>query len=445
MQTPNKDNYFVFHPFTAMKNFYEDPLIFSNGHGSLITDVHHRTFINSISGLWNLCLGLGNQEIIQAITEQLTSLSYASLFRMGHDIASVYARELVRVLPGELRRIFFTSNGSEAVETMIKIARQYQKLRGKEGKYRIICFKRAYHGVSYGALSASGFEEDQEMFSPLLPGFIHTDPPYCLRCAFHQKVDSCRVECVKQIEELIKRHGEETISGLMFEPILGFGGFIVPPDKFYRELQKLLSKYDILLMLDEVTTGFGRTGKLFACEHWGLRPDMISLGKAMGGGYMPLGAAAFSDKIFNEFLNAGARFNHGSTFSGHPASCAAGRKVLEIYLRDKIVDRVRELEEELFARFHQLQELSCVAEVRGKGAMLAIEFVKDRKKLEPLDAETMYKLVREILQWGVLVHLSGNCIFLLPPLNMDLKYLKKIHNTIVKSIKEVLNIGIIAV
>ncbi|HHT49811.1 MAG TPA: aspartate aminotransferase family protein [Firmicutes bacterium] len=327
--------YHIWHPFTNMNVFYEEPLIFTEGHGSLLKDVNNKTYINALSGLWNTAFGLGDQEVIDAITAQLKNISYASLFRMGHAIAQRYAEKLFQVLPGNLSKVFFTSNGSEAVETMIKATRQFYKLQGKHGKMNIICLRRAYHGVSYGALSASGFTEDQEMYAQLLPGFIHIEPPYCYRCPYHRKVDDCQTECAREIENVIQKVGIDKIAAFMMEPILGFGGFIVPPDKFHEELIKILRKYDILLLMDEVTTGFGRTGKFFACEHWGLSPDMMALGKAISGGYIPLGATVFSEEIYHTFLRAGVtgRFAHGSTYSGNPAACAAGEKMLEIYQR----------------------------------------------------------------------------------------------------------------
>jgi adenosylmethionine-8-amino-7-oxononanoate aminotransferase len=444
MNELNQDNYFVWHPFTNMAQFYEDPLIFKEGHDSLIQDTANHTFINSISGLWNMSLGFGNQEIIDAISDQLSRLPYASLFRMGHEAAQNYAAELVKILPGDLNKVFFTSNGSESVETMIKAARQYHRMRGKKEKYNIICLNRAYHGVSYGALSASGFPEDQEMYMPLLPGFIHIDPPYCLRCPYHKTKNSCGMECAKKIEEVIEEYSEDKIAGFLMEPVLGFGGFIIPPDEFFVELKKILAKHDILFMLDEVTTGFGRTGKLFAAEHWDLKPDMMSMGKAMSAGYLPLGAAAFTDKVFSQFSGERYidRFNHGSTFSGHPACCAAGQKVLEIYLRDNIIEKVRILEQEINAQFKEMEPLPCIGEIRIKGAMLALEFVTDKQSLNPVDSETMFKLAREMLQWGVLSHLSGNSMLIIPPLNMPVKYVSKIYNTICSSIKKVLKIDV---
>jgi adenosylmethionine-8-amino-7-oxononanoate aminotransferase len=438
------DNYKVWHPFTHMSQFFEDPLIFNSGNGSLITDSQNHTFINSISGLWNLSLGLGNKEIIDAITEQLNKLAYGSLFRMGHSAAMSYAEDLVKVLPGELNRVFFTSNGSEAIETMIKAARQYYKLKGNNEKYQIICLKRAYHGVSYGALSASGFEDDQQMYEPLLPGFIHIDPPYCLRCPYNKSKGHCQFECAKSVEEAILSVGPDHIAGYLMEPVLGFGGFIVPPDGYFEELKRVLSKYDILFMVDEVTTGFGRTGKLFACENWDLKPDMMAMGKAISAGYLPLGGVAFTDRVYNQFSGKRYvdRFNHGSTFSGHPACCAAGKKVLEIYQKNDILAKACELGNELIKSFKRFEKLPCVAEVRNIGVMVAIEFVEDKETLNPLNSETMYNITREIFQWGVLVHLSGNNILLIPPLTMPVTYVKKIYNTIAKSIKETLSIEV---
>lgn len=439
MKNLDKDNYYVWHPFTDMPDFYERPLLFKEGKDLLLRDTDNNTYINSISGLWNLSLGSGNQEIIKAMIEQLSVLQYASLFRMGHETACLYAEELVKTLPGGFKKVFFTSNGSEAVETMVKAARQYYRLSGKKEKYVIIGLKRAYHGVSYGALSASGIEEDQEMFAPLVPGFEHVEPPYCLRCPYNKKVQECNAECAKEIERVICKYGESRIAGFLMEPVIGFGGVIVPPEKYFEELKKILDKYDVLFMLDEITTGFGRTGKMLACEHWDLKADMLAVGKGMSGGYAPLGAALFTDEVFDRFSQSKkTRFNHGSTYSGHPVCCAAGRKVLEILLRDNIIQGVKEIEKELWKYFRRLNEASCVGEVRGKGAMLAVEFVRDKSTLAPLDFETMYKIIEVIIKWGVLVSLSGNNIIIMPPLTIERKYIRKIYNAVGMAVKQVL-------
>lgn len=439
MGTFTKNNYHVWHPFTDMPLFYEEPVLFKEAKDLLLSDVNNKKYINSISGLWNMNLGSGNREIIEAIIEQLSTLQYASLFRMGHETARLYAEELAKVLPGDLNKVFFTSNGSEAVETMIKAARQYYKLLGKKDKHIIIGLKRAYHGVSYGALSASGIEEDQQMFTPLVPGFEHIEPPYCLRCAFNKNVRNCNVECAKQLEDIICQHKVSRVAGFLMEPVMGFGGVIVPPDKYFTEIQRILDKYDVLFMLDEITTGFGRTGEMFASQHWGLKADMMAIGKGMSGGYMPLGAAVFTDEIFNKFAeNQNNRFNHGSTYSGHPLSCAAGIKVLEKLAEGNIIQGVKEVEKNMWEYFEPFQAFSCIGEIRGKGGMFAIEFVKDQSTLAPLDAETMYQIIRGIIRWGVLVSQSGNNIIIMPPLTIGSKYLKKIYNAIAITIKQVL-------
>ena len=402
-----------------MAEYASDPLVLDSGEGSLVREAEGHTFINSVAGLWNLSLGSGVAEIADAVHEQLLKLSYASLFRMGHSAADRYANELVEVLPTGLRHVFLTSNGSESVETMIKVARQFQRTQGNPQKTEIICLQRAYHGVSYGALSASGFPEDQDMYRPLVPGFHHVSPPYCLRCPFGKDPATCGDECSQQIEDTILARGEDHIAGFLMEPVLGFGGVIVPPDRYFQNLKRILDRYDdVLFMLDEVTTGFGRTGSMFAAEHWHLQPDMMSMGKAISAGYQPLGAAAFTSEIFSAFQGGAYkdRLNHGSTNSGHPAACAAGSAVLAIYRRDRIVDQARELGEALSMAFSRLRGHPLVAEVRQLGALVGIELVTDRETFNPLPSKTMESVVKKLVRWGILVHLSGNNLIFVPPL-----------------------------
>lgn len=414
--------YPLWHPFTHMSEYRKEPLVFELAEGSLIRDVGGRSYVNSVAGLWNLSLGSGNREIADAIHEQLLELSYASLFRMGHSAAASYAEELVAVLPGKVDHVFLTSNGSESVETMIKVARHYQRARGHEHKTEIICLERAYHGVSYGALSASGFPEDQEMYQPLLPGFHHVAAPYCLRCPFGEHPQTCADQCSGQVEETIQARGEDRIAGLLMEPVLGFGGVIVPPDRYFENLKRILNRHDILLMLDEVTTGFGRTGTMFAAEHWQLQPDMMAMGKAISGGYQPLGAAAFTEEIFSAFQGSAyeARLNHGSTNSGHPAACAAGRAVLAIYEREGVVGQAHALGEALSVAFARLRDNPRVAEVRQLGPLVGVELVSDPESLMPLSSEHMDGVVRALLRWGILAHLSGNNLIFVPPLVLPL-------------------------
>lgn len=415
------DGYHLWQPFTQMQTFLADErLVVQRGEGPYLFDAGGKRYLNLTSCLWNVPLGLGQREIIDAIAGQLQVLAYSSLFRAGHAPAVELARLVAAVAPGELNRVFFTSNGSESVEMLIKIARAYFRRKG-EHKHKVLSLRCAYHGVSYGALSASGFDDMKADFGPLPGGFRQIEPPYCYRCPFGLEYPQCKVQCACALEDAILEEDPDEVAMFLAEPVMGFGGVLVPPPEYFDVVAAICREYGVLLAVDEVTTGFGRTGRMFAVEHWQVRPDMMALGKAMSNGYFPLGAAVVTDEIWRQFLgpDSSTRLEDGSTNSGHPGACAAGRATIGMLLRDGHVERAAALGEFFLNRLRGLEDLPIVGQVRGLGMMLAVEFVLDRRTKQAPDPAWMARLVKACYAHGLWVHLSLNRILLLPPFILD--------------------------
>lgn len=415
------DGYHLWQPFTQMQTFLrEEGIIIEQGDGPYLVDVNGKEYLNMTSSVWNVPYGLGQDEIVDAISAQLKKLGYGSLLRAAHPEAIELAALVADITPGKLNRVFFTSNGSESIETGIKMARAYWAAKGSR-KHKVLSLKGAYHGCSYGALSASGFDDDKEGFHPLLPGFHQIEPPYCYRCPFGLKRDSCQLECAHALESAIIEHDPDEVALFLIEPVQGLHGVIIPSQDYFDVICRICDKYDVLLMVDEVTTGFGRTGEMFAVNHWNVEPDLMALGKAMSAGYWPLGATVATDEIWKQFLGSDnkSRFNHGSTFSGHPGGSAAGSTAINKMLNDNIAETAKRKGEYFYNKLRELDDLPIVGDVRGIGMMFAVELVRDRETKDPLDAELMKRIVMACFAGGVWVHVGGSTLMMLPPFIVD--------------------------
>jgi len=317
-----QDRAHVWHPLFQHQQLEDrDLLVIEEGHGTILTDADGNTYLDAYAGLWNVNVGYGRQEIAQAVQEQMNKLAFYPHSQINAP-ATQLATKLAQLLPGDLQHIFFSNSGSEANETAFKIARQYgrQKYPG-ENRYKIIARYQGYHGFTFGAMSATGQTGRRVKFEPLVPGFFHVDPPYCYRCPLKLEYPSCGIACVEEIEEVIRREDPSSVAAVIVEPIIGGGGVIIPPDEYLPRLRQICDQYGVLLILDEVITGFGRTGKLFACEHWDVTPDMITMAKGVSSGYLPLGACAVTPEIFETFLGAPEEkreLAQVSTYGGHP-------------------------------------------------------------------------------------------------------------------------------
>ncbi len=433
------DKSHVWHPLFQHQRLDEtDLIVFKSAHGTTLVDIDGREYLDAYSALWNVNVGYGRQEIADAVYEQIQQLPYYPHSQINVP-ATELAEQLANCLPGDLNHVYFCNSGSEANETAIKIARQYgRQTYPRENRYKIISRYRGYHGFTYGAMSATGQARRRKAFEPLAPGFHHAHPPYCYRCPLGLEPSSCNIECVNDIERIIQSEGPETVVAVIAEPIIGGGGVIVPPDDYFPKLRKICDDYGLLLILDEVITGFGRTGKMFACEHWDVQPDIITLAKGLTSGYIPLGACVTSTSVFNTFLGEpddNLEFSQVCTYGGHPVACAAGVANLKILQSERLSENAEKVGSYLLEKLMTLKDLQIVGDVRGKGLMLAVEFIKDNGV--HLETEVTNSIVARLRKKGVIVGKIGhavdepeNIIYIAPPLILTEAEADTIYNTL---------------
>lgn len=398
------DRAHVWHPMTQHSALQDRDIgVMREAKGATIVDGAGKEYLDAYAGLWNVNVGYGRQEITDAVTRQISTLPYYPHTRANEPAARL-AEKLAEILPGDLQYVFYSNSGSEANETAIKIARQYarQQYPG-ENRYKIISRYQAYHGFTYGAMSATGQVPRRRKFEPLAPGFIHVSPPYCYRCPIKLEYPSCRLACVEEFEEVIQREGPDTVAAIIAEPVIGGGGIIAPPDEYFPRLREICDQYGVLLIFDEVITGFGRTGKMFGAEHWDVVPDIVTMAKGITSGYLPLGATAVRPRVYDAFLGApeeNREFSQVVTYGGHPVCCAAGVANLEIIARERLWENSAKVGEYLQRRLKALDS-PRVGDVRGRGLMIAVELVDDDGA--PLDKPTIDKAHATIVEAGVLV------------------------------------------
>ena len=419
------DKAHVWHPLFQHQRLEETALaVLESAHGTTVVDVEGREYLDAYSALWNVNVGYGRQEIADAVYEQIQKLPYYPHSQINVP-ATILAEQLAACLPGDLNHVYFCNSGSEANETAIKIARQYgRQTYPGENRYKIISRYRGYHGFTYGAMSATGQARRRKAFEPLVPGFPHAHPPYCYRCPIGLDASTCGIACADDIERIIQGEGPETVIAIIAEPIIGGGGAIVSPDEYLPKLRQICDDYGLLLILDEVITGFGRTGKMFACEHWDVQPDLITLAKGLTSGYLPLGACVASTKVFNAFLgdtDENREFAQVCTYGGHPVACAAGIANLKILQEERLWENAEKVGIHLLSELETLCELPIVGDVRGKGLMIGVELIEtDGSHLATAKTN---QIVGHLREKGVIVGKIGhaveepeNIIYIAPPL-----------------------------
>ncbi|MGN6535552.1 MAG: aspartate aminotransferase family protein [Mesorhizobium sp.] len=409
------------------------PKVIMKGEGAEVTDIEGRTVLDAVGGLWNVNLGYSCDPIKKAIADQLSALPYYSGFRgtsTGPSIELAY--ELTQWFePEGMVRAFFTSGGSDSVETALRLSRQYWKIRGQADRTKFLALKKGYHGTHFGGASVNGNANFRRNYEPLLPGVFHTPAPWTYRNPFDES-DPVRLAqlCARAIEEEIAFQGADTIAAFIMEPVLGAGGVIVPPETFMPLVRDICDRHDILLIADEVVTAFGRTGAWSGSRLWGVKPDFMTIAKAITSGYFPLGATLISQKVADVFEADKTSFGaigHGYTYSGHPVGCAAGIAALAETKRLKLDENAAARGAELAKALEDLKARhALVGDVRSKGLMAGIELVSDRATKKPADKKTMGKVADAAYEAGVMLRVSGNMIILSPPLVITARDLAKI-------------------
>ena len=413
----------MWHPMTSPQDSKDHPpKIITGASGVCVTDIDGHTVVDGVGGLWNVNLGYSCQPVKDAITGQLDRLPYYSTFRgTSNDVAIELAYELSEFFaPDGQSRCFFTSGGSDSVETALRLARQYHKLRGDPGRVKFLSLKKGYHGTHMGGASVNGNANFRTAYEPLLPGCFHIPAPYTYRNPFNESDPEKLAQlCAAALEDEIAFQGADTIAAMIMEPILGAGGVIPPHKSFAPTVREICDRNGILLITDEVITGYGRTGAWSGARLWGIQPDMMCTAKAITNGYFPFGAMMLGEKMVQVFEdNPSAKIGHGYTYSGHPVGAAAALACLAETKRLNVIENAAARGTQLYEGCVALKEkYDIIGDVRGgHGLMTAIEMVSDQTTKAPIDAQTAAIVQEVTYQNGAMVRVSGPNVILSPPL-----------------------------
>jgi adenosylmethionine-8-amino-7-oxononanoate aminotransferase len=384
--------------FTRLSTYadHEVPVIV-RGEGSYVWDQHGRRFLDGLSGLFTVQVGHGRTELAEAAARQAATLGYFPIWSYAHPMAIELAARLADLSPGDVNRVFFTTGGSEAVESAWKLARNYFRVTGQPQRTKVISRNIAYHGTSMGALSITGIPALRVPFEPLVPGVRRSANTNRYRCRFCAAAPACTLACADDIEDIIEREGPSTIAAVFLEPVQNAGGCFVPADGYFQRVREICDRHGVLLVSDEVISAFGRLGHMFGCERFDYQPDIITCAKGLTSGYSPLGAMLCRDDLAEPFLSGPSSFSHGFTFAGHPVSCAVAMANLDIFDKEDLLGHVRANEAEFRGRLESLLDLPIVGEVRGAGFFYGIELVKDKDTKQSFDDEESETLLRGFL------------------------------------------------
>jgi beta-alanine--pyruvate transaminase len=436
-ENPNLSNFWM--PFTANRQFKTAPRLFKAAKGMYYTTVDDRSVLDATAGLWCVNAGHGRAEITEAVSRQLATMDYAPTFQMGHPLAFEAASKVAEFMPAGLDRIFFTNSGSESVDTALKIALAYHRARGEGQRTRFIGRERGYHGVGFGGISVGGIAPNRKAFSGnLMPHVDHL--PHTLNiaeCAFTRGQPTWGAHLADELERLVTLHDASTIAAVIVEPLAGSTGVLVPPKGYLQRLRDICTKYGILLIFDEVITGFGRLGAPTASEYFGVTPDLLTMAKAINNAAIPMGAVAASRAVHDAVINAGAanaiEFFHGYTYSAHPSAAAAAIATLDIYKRERLFERAKELSGAFEDAVHELRNSPHVKDIRNLGLVAGIE-------LEPrADAPgaRAYEVFLKCFEAGVLVRYTGDILAFSPPLIVDERQIDQIFSTVGDALRQV--------
>lgn len=447
------DKRYVWHPFTQMKEWAEEqPVIIAEGEGCYLTDINGKRYLDGVSSLWVNIHGHRKKEINDAIKAQLDKIAHTTLLGLGNLPAIELAEQLVKILPGSgghgraappLSRVFYSDNGSTAVEVALKMAFQYWKQKGVTGKSSFLSLNNAYHGDTLGAVSVGGVDIFHGVFGPLLFKTFRAPSPYCFRCELGRAYPDCGLACLQEMEELLRRHHQE-LAAVIIEPLVqAAGGMIVSPPGYLRGVRDLATKYGVLLIADEVATGFGRTGALFACEHEAVVPDIICISKGLTGGYLPLAATVATEEIYTAFLGDFRdlrTFFHGHSYTGNPLGCAAALACLEVFRNEKTIEAIGPKTALFGEELRAMTGMDQVGDVRYRGLMAGIELVRDKETKEPYAWEEKmgWQVALKAREKGLLIRPLGNVIVLMPPLSISQEELVWMLGVVRDAIREVL-------
>jgi adenosylmethionine-8-amino-7-oxononanoate aminotransferase len=427
----------LYHP-TA----HQSPKIWVGAKGSVVTDIEGKEYLDGLSALWNVNVGHGREELAEAAYSQMKQLAYYSAYTGSTNLPAIQlAEKLSQLFYPSINTFFFTSGGAESTESSFKTARFYWKAKGKPDKVKFISRMKGYHGVTMAAMSATGLPAYWPMFEPRVPGFVHIESPYPYRFVNKTPELSDGVAAANLLEEAILREGADTVAGFIAEPVQGAGGVIVPQDDYFTRIREICDQYEVLLIADEVITGFGRTGTWFGLERYGIEPDIAQFAKGITSGYIPLGGIGVSDAI-SEAINSvppDKNWMHAFTYSGHPTGCAVALANIAIIESEGLVAQAASSGAHLLARFQELEEMSCVGNVRGIGMMAGVELVANKatKEAFPASASVGARVGKEMMARGLITRVIGDSILLAPPLTTSIEQIDQMVQIIGESIAAV--------
>ncbi len=423
---------------------HQNPVIYARGEGALLWDIQGREYIDALSSLWNVAVGHGLKELAEVAARQMEELAFSNSYTGYANVPAIkLAERLVELVYPNMAAVFFCNSGSEAVDGAVKVARYHWFLRGKPEKTTIIARREAYHGGTIGATTATGLPAFHKGFGPLAGGFARAETCYPYRCGHCSGATECDLACANDIEQAILSAGPETVAAVIGEPVHGAGGVIPPTPGYWPRVREICDQHDVLLIADEVITGFGRTGRWFALEHWDVEPDIMTVAKAITSAYVPLAGFIVSDRIHQTILAAppDTKFMHGYTNAGHPTACAVALRNLQIIEDERLVERAAALGERLLSGLGAI-ELPAVGDVRGLGLIAAVELVADKDARTPFDPTENVggRVLREMRERGVIARAKGDNILFAPPLVTTEEQIDRIIDVVGGSIQAVIGV-----
>ena len=424
-------------PFTANRQFKANPRMLAKAEGMHYWTPEGRPILDAVAGLWCVNAGHGRREISEAVTRQIATMEYAPPFQMGHPAAFQLANEVASWLPQDMGHVFFTNSGSESVDTALKIALAYHRARGEASRTRFIGRERGYHGVGFGGISVGGMVNNRKWFGSMLPGVDHLPHTHDLaKNAYTRGVPEHGANLADELERIVALHDASNIAAVIVEPVAGSTGVLIPPKGYLERLRSICTRHGILLIFDEVITGFGRLGSPFGTSFFGVQPDMITMAKGLTNGAVPMGAVAASDQIYDAFMQGpeGAiELFHGYTYSAHPVACAAGIATQEIYRKEGLLTRANDLADYWADGVHSLRGLPHVIDLRNLGLIGAVE-------LDPIPGKPGlrgYNTFVRAFEQGLLIRVTGDIVAMSPPLIIEQQHIDQVFGILGDVLKEI--------
>lgn len=445
MNLVEKDLKYIWHPCSQMKDYEElKPIIIDRGEGVYLYDRDGKEYLDIISSWWCNLLGHCNPKISAAVKQQLDKVEHVIFANFSHEPAIRLCEKLSEVIPKGLTKFNFSDNGSASIEAALKMSFQYQYQTGHKEKVKFMCLSEGYHGETIGALSVGSMDLYAKIYKPMLMDAIQITAPDCYRCPYEKSRDNCSTECFEHAERAFEEHADEACA-IIVEPLLqGSAGMRIYPSEYLKKLRKLCDQYEVILIADEIATGFGRTGKMFAFDHAGVSPDIMCISKGLTGGYMPMAITITTDKIYDAFYadySEGKAFMHSHTYSGNPLGCSAALAVLNIFREESVLENASKRAEYLNSRLNEvLIGHPNIGEIRHLGLVNAMELVADRNTKRGFDSglRTGYQIYKKALEKGLILRPLGNVLYFNPPLTIKEEEIEKAVSICAESIGEVI-------